>query len=391
MAETTTDAAPAGDTLPSLDDWANQPDSPEVAEPTADEQLEEQLRDAKPKAKPAPKAQSLPIRKAPSADELAAKAEADEQAQKEKPAEKPAPKPKEPPRPYDPAAKIKLIVDGEEEEITIEEALRRARKNSAADRRFQEAARLRQEAEALKPLESFKGMFSAEDITEAKRALKAEGRNPDDPAAIREKLSEQVVLSIIEREKLAKENPAELARRQEEKRRIQVEQELEAERKKQEDAKVQARRQAIQAHLNKEFTETLKTSDLPATPYTISRMADVMQHHARQGIPVSPAEAAQIVKQDLAKEQGHVIQAMSPQQTVKALAAKLDAIPIADVVPLLPKAFLANLRKYDIDQLKAGKAKPPPSPAGFVTKKPRPPNLTSQKEVDALLEKWAQG
>lgn len=354
---------PSGADAASLEDWANQPEAVAAAAETA-----------KPDA--AKLAAGAPRGRAPAkgADALAAAAEAGKKA-----AAKPDPtKPAKPALPYDPAAKVKIVVDGEEEEITIDEALRRARKNSAADKRFQEASRLRQEAESLKPLEQFRGAFSDEDIANARALLKQRGQADTDPKLLRQALGEVVIMEAIEREKLEKENPAELARREAEKKLRDAEAREKAREEEAKAAEQEQARQQIRERFNKEFSQALAAHDLPATPYTVMRMAELTQENLRMGLDLPASEIAKLVQEDLSKEAAHVLKSVSLDQALK----------------FLPKGFLDELRKYDLDKAKGspGARPKPPPPLGPVTPRtPRGQRFTSPKAAQDALDKWAGG
>lgn len=381
MADTVDEVVePSGADAADLDAWAAEdaPAATEAAKPAQPGEGEEPpLRQP---AKPG---------KAPTADEIAAAAE------KAKTGKGPAPKPAAPAKPpekappYDPKAKIKITVDGEEEEITIEEALRRARKNSAADRRFQEASKLRQEAERLRAFEPFAGMYAPEDLALARDALKRDGKDPSDVKALRLKLAEIDVLRQIEAEKMSPEQRRAVDLEQENNRLKAAQQAKENEGKQAEAQRAQA---AIREHYNKDFTAALTKHELPPTPYTVMRMAELTQQNLRMGLELTADEIAVLVKEDLAKEQAAYTKGLSPAQTLKLAAVRLGELKIEDVVKLLPKDFLDNLRKYDLELAKAGGRRvtqPTPKALGSVPERPRRGRTTSAKEAEKALEDWA--
>lgn len=280
--------------------------------------------------------------------------------------------------PYDPAAKVKIVVDGEEEEITIEEAFRRARKNSAADKRFQEASRIRQEAESLRPLEQFRGVFSPEDVQRAQALLRDRNLNPTDPKLLRAALGEVAVLEVIEREKLEKENPAELARREEQRKREAAEAELKRREDAEKSAEQERTRQQIRETYNKQFSTALAKHDLPATPYTVMRMAELTQENLRMGLDLTAEEIAPLVKEDLSRE----------------TAAMVKGLPLDQAMKLLPKSFLDELRKYDLAQARVspGTRSAPPAPLGRVPeRRSRGQRFTKPIEAQEALDRWAEG
>jgi len=351
---------PSGTDAATLDDWANQPDAVASA------------ADAAPGADAAPKPGAKK-----GADALAAAAEAGKKGAapaKSTPAKQEA----KPALPYDPKAKVKVSIDGEESEVTLDEVIRGYRKNAAADRRFQEASKLRQEAESLKPLEAFKGIFTDQDITQARNLLRSRNLPENDPHLLREAVAEIAVQELIEREKLQKENPAELARREEQRKREEAEAKLKAREEQEQQAEQERKRQEIRAHYDKEFTAALTEHDLPATPRTIMRMAEVAQENLRLGIDLPAGEIAKVVREDIAKESTAMLKSLTLDQALK----------------FLPKDFLDALRKYDLEKAKGspGVRPKPPAPLGPVPeRRPRGQKFTRTADADAALEKWANG
>lgn len=222
---------------------------------------------------------------------------------------------------YDPQTRVMVKVDGVEEEVTIDKAIREYRRHAAADRRFQEASALRKQAEEM--------------VSRLKSdpwgALKELGVDPDRAASER-------ILAKIEEEKLASENPAELERRK-------LEKELAAERaakeeiqKRTEEIETNKKREVIRAKIDKQFTAALTDAKLPATPYTVARMADVMARNLREDAhwDATPAELAQLVREDLRAELANLAKALGPDQLEDFLG--VDAVK--------------GLRKYDLERVR---------------------------------------
>lgn len=345
MANETDTVAEVSEAQPDLDAWANQKTPPAAEEPEGDSPADQDAeleriaaRDQEPKNKPAAKP---PIRR-------------------QKPADAKPPEAK--PAPYDPKAMVTMTIDGEQFTDTIENWLRNSQKNGAAERRFQEADKAKKEAEALKEL-----------LTKDQRAaLKQMGIDPLEFAS-------KLVGEEIERERLAKENPSELRAREAEAKTKALEAEREAERNQAKEAEKARAAQYYKQQYDAQFSQALAKADLPATPYTISRMATLMQQNLERGLELTADEISTLVREDLSAENAATIGKLKAEQAVK----------------LLPKSFLDDLRKYDLAQVKNGgnkvRGKPPaPLPTqGRVNGRAR---TTSQKEASDYLENvWARG
>lgn len=265
--------------------------------------------------------------------------------------------------PYDPKARVKVKVDGEEIEVTLDQAVREYRRRQAADKRFQEASAARKAAEELT------GRFKA-DPWEAMRQL---GIDPDKAATER-------ILAKIEEEKLASENPSELERRRAVK---QVEEERAAKetlQKQIEEAKLGKARDEIRAKIDKQFTAALKDAKLPPTPYTVARMADVVAKNLREDPhwDATPAELALLVKEDLQEEFAHVIRDLSPEQ----------------IEALLGEKTVKALRQHDLERVKNPKLQSEPRKVIPLERGERPKRKQSYTDPDdaaKALEEWARG
>jgi hypothetical protein len=297
----------------------------------------------------------------PASVERTTEPEETEDGKEEPAAKKPAPKAKEAPA-YDPGTKVKIKVDGEEVEVTLDQAVREYRRRSAADKRFQEASSIRKEAESL--IANLK--------SDPWGALKELGVDPDEAAS-------QRILAKIEEEKLAAENPAELQRRKAQKELDATRAELEAQKKAAEEAENQKRREQIRGKIDKQFTAALNEAKLPPTPYTVARMADVLQRNLREDprFDATPAELAKLVMEDLRTELVTIARGLGPDQLEEFLGA--DAV----------KA----LRKHDLDRARnpalAGKARRVGDPETPIRR--RKADYTDPEAADRALEEWAEG
>jgi hypothetical protein len=263
---------------------------------------------------------------------------------------------------YDPNARVKIKVDGEEVEVTLDQAVREYRRRAAADKRFQEASEIRKSAEAV--MEKLK--------TNPWEALRQLGIDPDKAAADR-------IMAKIEEEKLAAENPSELERR----RAIeQLEKEQTAKKaleKQIEEAEIKKKREEIRGRIDKQFTAALKEEKLPATPYTVARMADIVARNLREDPlwDATPAELARLVKEDLQSELARVIKGLPPDQ--------VEAFLGADTVKALRNHDLERVRNPKL-QGQPRKLNPGEGPA-----RPRRQAYTDPDAAAKALEDWVSG
>jgi hypothetical protein len=260
---------------------------------------------------------------------------------------------------YDPNARVKVKVDGEEVEVTLDQAVREYRRRAAADKRFQEASAIRKDAEAV--LAKLK-----ENPWEAMQQI---GIDPDKAATDR-------LLAKIEEEKLAVENPAELERR-----RVAKQLEAETAAKKElerriEEAELNKKRDEIRSRIDKQFTAALKEEKLPATPYTVGRMADIVARNLREDPrwEAKPSELARLVKEDLQAELAHVIRGLSP----------------AEIESILGPETVKALRNHDLERVRNPKLQGQPRKLAPSEGQPRP-RRQSYVDPDAAakaLEEW---
>jgi hypothetical protein len=261
---------------------------------------------------------------------------------------------------YDPNARVKIKVDGEEVEVTLDQAVREYRRRAAADKRFQEASEIRKSAEAV--MEKLK--------TNPWEALRQLGIDPDKAAADR-------IMAKIEEEKLAAENPSELERR----RAIeQLEKEQAAKKaleKQIEEAEIKKKREEIRGRIDKQFTAALKEEKLPATPYTVARMADIVARNLREDPlwDATPAELARLVREDLQSELARVIQGLPPDQVEAFLGVET----------------VKALRKHDLERVKNPKLQGQArklTPGEGPSPRSRKPSYADPDAATKAIEDW---
>lgn len=181
--------------------------------------------------------------------------------------------------------KFKVKVDGQEMEVDEQELLRGYSHQKAANKILQEGRQARKQAE-----EFINMMKDPERFYEVAKQL---GHDPRG-------LAEKYLVSQLEEEML---DPREKEFR-EMKKKLQAVEDME---RKQREAIEQARlnemKQRYVQDYEKQFTEALSESQLPPTKAMVAEMAKYISRSAKIGFKMTPAEAAQLVKEDVQKAQ----------------------------------------------------------------------------------------
>jgi hypothetical protein len=103
----------------------------------------------------------------------------------------------------------------------------------------------------------------------------------------------------------------------------------------------QEQMQALQAHYQESYTKTitqaLDTSNLPKNPYTVKRMAQLLQQNIKHGLELEPSHLAQLVREDYQKELASLISTSNPEQ----------------IIAMFGEETVNKLRKHDLEKLKS--------------------------------------
>jgi hypothetical protein len=216
---------------------------------------------------------------------------------------------------------VKLKAGDQEVEVkSLEELTRIAQKGFGAEKKFQEAAKLRQQAEGL-----------IETIKDNPIELM---RHP----ALREKFeaaAEELIWEKIQKEQMTQEereladSKAELERyrRQEQERQkaeqVRQRQELEAK---------------YRADYQKQFVDALETGGIPKSDWSVQRMALYMKQALAQGYKnITPADVVPLVKKDWQKAQADLYGALDGDKLIETLGA--------DVVEKIRKADVSKFKQ----------------------------------------------
>ena len=176
--------------------------------------------------------------------------------------------------------KMKLKIDGKEEEMTEDEVIKLAQMGRGSNKRFEEAKVMRQQAE----------QFLAMLKSDPKSVLS----NPAIGVDLR-KFAEEIVWEHIQDEALSPEQ----------KKARDVQKELDKYKKQEEETKkTQAEQQMKALHdkyavdYDRKITSALQTSGLPKTPATVKRMAEYMFTAVQNGYDLEPSDLVEQVRKD---------------------------------------------------------------------------------------------
>ena len=225
------------------------------------------------------------------------------------------------------ARMLKLTVDGQEMEMAESEVIAMAQKGRSADKRFQEAAQARREAEQVVN-------FLKSNPKEAFKKLGIDVR----------KFSEDTLLEMIQHDQMtheqkkAQENENELRRYRDTEKQAQERAHAEA---------LAKQEQEYMQSYDATFVKALTESGLPKTPYTVKRMAELTLIATRKGLDLEPSQLAKLVREDYESE----MKAMYGQADGDALLELLGK----DAVKKLSKA---QLSKYKATRSNTGQFKP---------------------------------
>jgi hypothetical protein len=217
------------------------------------------------------------------------------------------------------ARMLKLKVDGKELELPESEVISRAAKASAADKRFQEAAQTRKQAEEIIK-------FAKDNPTEF---FKRTGMNAREWA-------EQYLLQEIQREQMTPEQKKAWENEQKLRQYEESEKQAKARAKAEQDAALE-RHHAEQ--YDQFFVKALSEVGLPRTPYTVSRMAQLEMVNLKKGLKLLPSQLATIVREDYIAEQ-------------KALFGSMEGDALMEI---LGKDNVKKLSKAQLSKYKSAK------------------------------------
>ena len=236
---------------------------------------------------------------------------------------------------------VEVEVDGEKIKVPLEQLRKDYRYRSAADRRFEEAARMRQEVEGA--VKAFN-----ENPVEGLRRLKATDYFQENPKALIDlvgkenfmKFAEGTIYEQIMLEKRKQENPYEVEAEEYKKKLEDYERRereaKEAAEKEELTKKQQAEIEQVRTSMEKEISDALGRSDLPATPETIARYARFYKAALQVGYQPTPDELVDKVRDSYQTEIQRLVTSLPEDQAAK----------------LLGDDFVKKIRTADMQRLK---------------------------------------
>lgn len=217
------------------------------------------------------------------------------------------------------ARKFKLKVDGREEELGEEEVIRYASMGKAANKRFQEAAKMRQEAE------QFVSLLKRDPI----KALSDPKIGHDFRQLAEQYLSQQLEQEMMSPEQRKAREMEQKLREYEDRERQEVETKREQEMRSLEDKYAEG--------FTKTITDALSMGGVPKTPKTVKRMAELMHKNLQHGFELEPKHLIEMVREDYLAE-------------IKELFGASDGDTL---LGLLGDENAGKIRKADLKRLKS--------------------------------------
>ena len=217
--------------------------------------------------------------------------------------------------------KIKVKVDGNESEIDEAELVARYQKSTSAEKKFQEAS------QKMKQTEAFMKQLKEDPISVLNNpALGLDFRREAESyleGILNDELMDPKDKKIRDSEsELEKYRREDVQRREDAAREQEIRRTEEFERLKTKHAEEYTRT----------FQEALEAEGLPKSPQTVRRMAQYMEQAIKQGVKVSAAEVAALVKDDYMQEHKSMLSSMPADRLAEILGQEaVDRLRQANV------------------------------------------------------------
>lgn len=249
--------------------------------------------------------------------------------------------------------KYKVKVDGQEIEIDEGELLKGYQKAKSANKRFEEAAKLKKQSDQI--LEALK--------TSPAQVLEHLGLN------FRE-VAEKYLIEKLEEESL----PPEQKELRDAKKKLEEyearEKEIQKQREQEEYAKMKS---SYETEIETQIIDSLNQSGLPKTPYTVKRMAQYLARALDRGVDIRPKDVVELVRKDYYED----------------LTSYLGGHDGENLLKTLPKEVIDKIRKADLARVKA-KSAPSPAKVDEVAKPQESKESKPKKKMTmAELREWA--
>ena len=250
--------------------------------------------------------------------------------------------------------KMKIKVDGKEEELDESEIIKLAQLGRGSNKRFEEAKQMRQQAEQF--------------IAMLKKDPKAVLSNPALGVDLR-KFAEQIVWEHIQDESLS---PEQKRARDIEKELQKYKEQEELTKKEQAEQQMQALHQRYAQDYDRKITSALQNSGLPKTPSTVKRMAEYMFTAVQNGYDLEPSDLVHQVRKDY-------------EQDIREMFGQVDGDTL---LSLLGEDTAKKIRNTDLKRLKSTQGKVVKEPKAETSSKPgpKPKKLKGHEWRESLMK-----
>lgn len=228
--------------------------------------------------------------------------------------------------------KFKIKVDGKDEEMEIdlsdEAAItRHLQMSKVAAKRMNEAAITRKQAEQfIHALQS-----DPMRVLSDPRVMGSEKFQAIAEQFLAKKLQEQM-LSPEERKRIEMEEKLRQYEEQDKKQKQDVEAK-----------QIQALEEHYAQQYQKTIMDSLQSSNLPKNPFTVKRMAELMQKNIQHGLDLEPTQLAQLVREDYQRE----------------LVSLIGSSDADQIISMFGEDLTTKIRKHDLAKLKANQGSLP--------------------------------
>lgn len=242
-----------------------------------------------------------------------------------------------PERPY------KIKVNGEERAASLDEILKLAQKAEGAEKKFQEAYKMRKQSESL--------------IRMLKERPLDVLRNPNIGIDVK-KMAEDYLYEEIKKQQMSPQERELFELKQKMK---EVEDEKQTSKQREEQEKFNNLVAHYNEHFDREISTALKDANLPKSESTVKRVAYYLSEGLRRGVQLKPSDVIDIVRQDYVRD-------------ITSLFAHTDG---ETLTKLLGEP---NLKKIRESELKRVRPNDPPQPVGMSQQ----PQRSEIKKLDPM-------
>lgn len=151
-------------------------------------------------------------------------------------------------------------------------------------------------------------------------------------------IAEQFLTNEIQKEMMS---PEEIKRLEMEDKLRKYEEQEKKIKEQEENERIQKLQDQYAQHYQKVIIDALNSSSLPKNPFTVKRMAQLMEKNLQHGLELEPQHLAQLVREDYQKELVSLVGASNPEQ----------------ILALFGEDLTNKIRKHDLEKLK-GSNKP---------------------------------